>query len=445
MRVLLVEDDDILSYALSSMLRSHSIAVDACATASEASRIAQRVRFDAALVDLGLPDCDGGALIAQLARAPSKLPVICMTGRDSTESVVAAMRAGAFDYLVKPVPENQLIGVVKAAARSATRTPNVGAHVVPPLGSSTMWRDVLELASRIAAAPRAKVLIVGESGTGKDVIARYVHALSDRRDHPWIALNCACLSADLAEAELFGHEAGSFTGARTRRRGVFELADKGTLFLDEIGELALPMQAKLLRVLEEARFRRVGAEQEIDVDVRFVFATNQPLRQRAESGLFRWDLYQRLAVFEIELPPLRARPGDARHLIEGLLPGIADALGIEVPAIEPGVWPIVDSYTWPGNVRELRNFLERAVVMSRGVIGTELVRQMLGRSDVPAPAPSPLRPPSGPASDSDDPLDLAAAIRAHCERAVQWSGGNISAAARQLGISRGALRRHLQG
>jgi DNA-binding NtrC family response regulator len=370
-----------------------------------------------------------------------------MTGCSSTESVVAAMRAGAVDYLIKPVPETQLIRVIRAAARCAEPDNEQQPEVTAPLGQSVVWTDLLDLCQRIAPAQRAKVLITGESGSGKDVVARYIHALSPRRNEPCIVVNCACLSTELAEAELFGHEAGAFTGARGRRKGVLELADGGTLFLDEIGELTLAMQAKLLRVLEDQRFRRIGAENEISVDVRFIFATNQPLRQRAEDGLFRWDLYQRLAVLELALPPIRERPGDTRCLIEGLLPVIAGSFASQTPRVDASAWPLINAYEWPGNVRELRNFLERAVVMSNGTLDARVVRQLLPRAPASA-RPSVVTSDDSTAAmtvtnESGEPLDLAAATRLHCERTLLWAEGNVSLAARQLGVSRGTLRRHL--
>lgn len=471
MRILLVDDDEEFRFALGSVLRLDGFEVLECGTASQATQAVQRSRPDVALVDLGLPDACGTSLIANLRALGNPPAIVCLTGNDATESVIAAMRAGAADYLVKPVRSAQIVVAVRNAASAATRSKDAHARVVAPLGRSAAWLDILDLCARVATADRSKVLITGESGTGKDVVARYIHALSDRSEQPCIVVNCACLSSELAEAEIFGHEAGSFTGARGRRRGVLELAHGGTLFLDEIGELPMPMQAKLLRVIEDRRFRRIGSEREIEVDVRFVFATNRPLRQRAEAGLFRWDLYQRLAVLEIELPPVRARAGDVRVLVEGLSTEIAAGIDIASPQFADDVWPLLERHRWPGNVRELRNFLERAMVLSTGVVTASLVRQLLpecagSRGTHPdgslAPPLTPddavgcdaaesllplqrnaVVPDSRDASASLPPVDLQTAVLNHCERTVAWADGNLSAAARQLGISRNTLRRHL--
>lgn len=447
MRALLVEDDEDLRYAIAAMLRSNGIDVDECPTAAHARNVAKHGHHDVALVDLGLPDSDGTSLVGDLAREPLGVPTICMTGCSTTESVVAAMRAGAVDYLIKPVPSVQLMRVIRASARPDSGASEATDAVTPPLGKSAAWADVLDLCRRVAPAQRAKVLITGESGTGKDVIARYIHALSPRRDEPFVVVNCACITSELAEAELFGHESGAFTGARNRRKGVLELADGGTLFLDEIGELPLAIQAKLLRVLEDQSFRRIGGETEIAVDTRFIFATNQPLRTRAESGLFRWDLYQRLAVFELSLPAVRERAGDVRYLVEGLLPSIARAFDFDTPRVDGSAWQRLEGHEWPGNVRELRNFLERAVVMANGVIDQQVVTRLLPRTTSPAASPPPGPAPETVAETKQAaraPSPLSAAIREHCQRTLDWADGNMSLAARQLGISRGTLRRHLR-
>lgn len=445
--LLLVEDEDDLAFSLGRLLKRDGFSVDVASGFEEALRFSATRLYDAVLLDLGLPDGDGFDLLERLREADGG-PVIVQTGRDDAASAVRALRLGAADYLTKPV-EREALGLalgraleasaLKRALEAARRRPVDGPVV---LGGSPAWKKVVSEIHAAAAAARTPVLLQGESGTGKQVAAELLHAVSPRAGHPFVAVNAACFSSTLLDSELFGHEAGAFTDARVARRGLLELASGGTLFLDEIAELPREIQPKLLRVLEGHPFRRVGGEREIRCDVRLVSASNRRLGEEVAAGRLREDLYHRLRVVEISLPPLRERPEDVRELGLEFLSRAAAQAGRGDLFFSVEAFACLLRYAWPGNVRELRNVVERAVIFAAG--------PSIGPQDLPAevrvgvePARRPGRVGRGADSVPTD-LRLDEAVRRHILAVFDACGGNLTHAATSLGISRPTLREHLR-
>lgn len=372
--ILLVEDKDSLRQMLRLTLENAGHSVEATGNPSEAIKRLERARFRLVLTDLRMPGASGLDVLRAARAADGLLPVVVMTAYGSIDEAVQAMKDGAYDFLQKPVDSRHLLLVVERALEAGQlRTENVllreeyaGRYNFPRIiGESAAIKATAKLVQQVA--PRAStVLLLGESGTGKELFARAVHQLSDRAKGPFVALNCAAIPETLIENELFGHERGAYTGADSRRAGKFELSHGGTLFLDEIGELPLTVQSKLLRALESGRVTRLGGSLELDVDVRVVAATNRDLRAAVATKGFREDLYFRLAVFPVEIPPLRDRENDV-ELLAGFF---AASCGVEIRGkamtMAPAALARLRSYAWPGNVRELRNCLERACILADG-------------------------------------------------------------------------------
>ncbi|MBW7908124.1 MAG: sigma-54-dependent Fis family transcriptional regulator [Kiritimatiellae bacterium] len=394
---------------------------------------------DVMLSDVRMPGMDGLTLL-QRAIARSPAPVcIMLTAYGSIELAVEAMRRGAYDFMTKPINLDRLELVLKRALESRALVEENRAlreqldarfGLENIVGQSPALQEVFDTIRQVAQS-RATVLIQGESGTGKELVAQALHRLSPRSKGPFIAVHCAALSETLLESELFGHERGAFTGATERRRGRFELADGGTLFLDEIGEIDSSLQVKILRVLEERRFERVGGQETIDVDVRLVAATNRDLKKKVEEGTFREDLFYRLDVVAIRLPPLRERVGDLPLLVDHFISVFAEENGKKIVGITPEAMQALGGYEWPGNVRELRNMVERMVVLARG--------EKLTLRDVPLHVRGELD--AGPARGGA--LSLEANEKQMIVRALKASGGNVTKAAAELGISRRTLHRKL--
>ncbi|MCU0681892.1 MAG: sigma-54 dependent transcriptional regulator [Polyangiaceae bacterium] len=453
-RALVIEDDPDVAAALTRTLARLGCEAETSACMTLANGALAREAFDVVLLDLGLPDRDGLAALDSVLERDPKCRVVVVTGQNDASMAMRALRRGALDYVVKPWERDELARVVGRALGEARRQPPVEAPrprlpraPLPAVGSSPAWRRAVDDLRAAAESSRAAVLICGESGTGKEVAAQLVHQWGPRAAAPFVTLNAACLPSSLLESELFGHEPGAFTGARTMRRGLFELASGGTLFLDEIGELPLDLQPKLLRVLEGHPFRRLGGEREVKVDVRLVAATNRPLPEMVRQGKFREDLYYRLRVLELHLPALRERPGDVRELALFFADRLAREQGLPGPLLQPGVLERLSAHGWPGNVRELRNVIERALVLSRGApVGPEHLPESLGStaaSDAPASSrPEAERAPA--AALVGDDLSLEGAVRRHVVAVYAQNGGNISRTAVALGISRVALRRKLR-
>ncbi len=395
---------------------------------------------DVMLSDVRMPGMDGLTLLQRaMARTPQPL-CIMLTAYGSIELAVEAMRRGAYDFMTKPISLDRLDIVLKRALQTRSlETENRALReqldarygMENIIGQSPAMQEVFDTVRQVAPS-RATVLILGESGTGKELVAHALHQLSPRNKSPFIAVHCAALSTTLLESELFGHEKGAFTGAAERRRGRFELADGGTLFLDEIGEIDPALQVKILRVLEERRFERVGGSETIDVDVRLVAATNRDLKKMVAEGTFREDLFYRLDVVTVQMPPLRERAGDIPLLAQHFVTTFARENGKALDGITPDALQALVEHDWPGNVRELRNVIERMVVLSRG--------DRLTLRDLP-PA---LREGAGAASlPRGGALSIEATEKQLIVRALKAHDGNVTRAAEDLGISRRTLHRKL--
>ena len=372
--VLIVEDKDSLRTMLRHALEGHGHAVLEARDEAEAVEQLRQSRPVVVLTDLKLPVGDGFGVLRAAKELDPDLQVVVMTAYGSIQDAVSAMKEGALDFLAKPIdPDHLLLMVGRAIAQRRMLTEYIilkeelaerrGAPRI--IGEDGKLRQVSQQLHR-AAATDATVLLEGESGTGKELFARALHALSPRADGPFVAINCAAIPETLLETELFGHEKGAFTGAAQRKPGRFEIAHRGTLFLDEIGDLPLPLQAKILRVLEEKQFERVGGTQSLHVDVRIVAATNRHLKQRVSERQFREDLYFRLSVFPIVIPPLRERGDDVLILARHFVDKFCRDLNKSALAIAPAAIDELRTYSWPGNVRELQNCIERAVILADG-------------------------------------------------------------------------------
>ena len=365
-RVLIVEDRESLRRMLERALAGEGYEVAAAATGGEGVRAARERPFDLVLTDLKLPDLSGLEVLAASRAAQPRVPVVVLTGYGTVAAAVEAMKLGAYDFLEKPVELDDLLRLVEGAIGQPEAAAAFAAPGAPPIvGAHPRLRAALRLLQRVAPT-ESTVLLTGESGTGKELFARALHALSPRRGGPFVAVNCAAIPETLLENELFGHEKGAFTGADRRQPGRFELAQGGTLLLDEIGELPPAVQGKVLRVLEERTFERVGSGRTQRADVRLVAATNRDLRAMVEAGEFRSDLYFRLAVFPVELPALRERASDVPLLARHLLAEIARRHHREPPALDDEAAALLAAQPWPGNVRELANLLERAAILGEG-------------------------------------------------------------------------------
>ena len=435
--VLVVEDKASLRQMLEEMLRAEGHRVEGIASGSAAvERLRAGSPVDVVLTDWRLPGADGLAVLDAARSVDPTLAVLVMTAFGSIETAVDAMKRGAEDFITKPVdPDLLRLLVARAIERRAGRRQSLlfaeaQSRLMPPIvGESAALQAVRAETERVAATD-ATVLLEGESGTGKELFARAIHTLSTRRDRPFVAINCAAIPDTLLESELFGHERGSFTGAAGRRLGKFELADGGTVFLDEIGELTAATQAKLLRVLQEKSFHRVGGTSSIQVDVRIVAASNRPLDQLVAQGAFREDLYYRVRVFPIRIPPLRDRPEDIDPIIDFFLGALPHELGRKAMRLDPGARERLRAYEWPGNVRELRNCLERAIILAESDVISE--RHLRLSPDSPAAAAAPVREES---LEAVRERAGAAAERVALARALERARGDRTAAAKALGVT----------
>ena len=388
-RILIVEDEENARRGYEALLRKWGYEVMGCTSAEEA--LARFSEFHPAVMiaDVELPGMDGLELLQRLGGELQEVPAIVITGKGSEERAVVAIEAGAFWYIEKPLKAAVLRALLERAlgkvhdrrrADVLTRQLRATGRLGELVGASKAMQEVMLLVE-MAAPSTAPVLITGETGSGKEIVARTMHRLSPRAAGPFVAINCSAIPESLMESEIFGHERGAFTGAAERRLGCFELADGGTLLLDEIGEMPAPTQAKLLRVLEEHKIRRLGSKVETPADVRVLAATNKDPEQAVAQGQLRQDLYFRLNVFHIHLPPLREHKEDLPLLVEYLLAQINEKHGRDARNVTSDVMELFKSYTWPGNIRELRNVLERAAIAcNRDVIGRAHLPAEFGRS-----------------------------------------------------------------
>jgi DNA-binding NtrC family response regulator len=443
--ILVVDDERSTLDALSTILSREGHDVLTVASGQEALALLQDEELDLLLSDVKMPNMDGLALLRHVKAHHAGTVVIMMSGHQDVTAAVEAMKAGAFDYLVKPFGREDVLRTVqKALAHRSLLVENLAlkrqvryqiarAHVI---GSSLAWRKICEMVEQIAPS-RATALITGESGTGKELIAALIHHLSPRADQPFITLNAAALPATLLEAELFGHEKGAFTGAQQRKPGRFELADGGTLFLDEIGEMPPEVQVKILRVLQDGAFERLGSTRTLRVDVRVVAATNKDLMREVEAGRFRLDLYYRLNVITLQLPALRERREDIPLLVAHFLRKYAEQNNKEVSGIQQQALQCLQRYDWPGNVRELENVIERAVVLAKEpIIGAaELPGHFQEKEFLPTPTDHFVLPLNATLADIE---------REAIAQALQHSAGNRQATARSLNIGVATLYRKLK-
>jgi len=381
-RILVVDDDRNLLELMQMRLEASGYEVTTTPDEDRALDLAEEETFDLAVIDLQLDRRNGIAVMEDLHRITPGLPAIILTAHGSIESAVEAMKKGAFSYLTKPFDPRELTIQIERALETKRLSSEVERlkemveeryAISGVIARSAAMRKVLEQVSRIAGTD-STVLIRGESGTGKELVARAIHLGSPRRDRPFVEINCAALPETLLESELFGHEKGAFTGAVRRSRGLFAHADGGTIFLDEVGDMPLPLQAKLLRVLQEKRIRPVGGEVASEIDVRVVAATNKDLEQEVREGRFRKDLYYRIHVIPVHLPPLRERKEDIIPLADHFLRRFAGAMKKKIKGFTPGAVKKLTAHHWPGNVRELENTIEYAVAMTdRATISEALI------------------------------------------------------------------------
>ncbi len=439
--ILVADDEKNIREGLGAYLELDGYDAILASDGKEAIQEIERSGVDLLITDLRMPALSGGELLKIVASRYPSIPVIVLTGHGTVEDAVEAMRNGAYDFITKPVNLDHLSLLIKRALERkelARRNEELLQEIESQkkissiVGHSPAIRRIFELVRKVAPT-KASVLITGESGVGKELVADALHNLSPRSDKPFIKVHCAALAESLLESELFGHEKGSFTGAQARKKGRFELANEGTLFLDEIGEINQNVQIKILRVLQEKRFERVGGEESLEVDVRVVAATNRDLKEEIQKGAFREDLYYRLNVVNIHVPPLRERKDDIPLLAQAFLAEFASDNGKAIDGFDPKARAAIFAYGWPGNVRELRNCIESAVVMASG--------PLIGMDDLPpgvrkSAEESVVRIPIG--------SSLSDAEKALIRDTLAAQGGNKSKTAEILGIGRKTLYQKIQ-
>ncbi|MBS0369619.1 MAG: sigma-54-dependent Fis family transcriptional regulator [Proteobacteria bacterium] len=437
--VLIVDDEDDIRELLELTLLRLGLVSDGAANLAEARRLLGEKRYRLCLTDMRLPDGDGLELVRYISENVRDLPVAVITAFGSMDNAVTALKAGAFDYLAKPVSIDQLRALVKSVfSVSAKDGDNQHKDSSSLIGDSPAMVQVRSLIEKLARS-QAPVFISGESGSGKERAARMIHELGPRAAAPFVAVNCGAIPENLMESEFFGAKKGAFTGADTDREGFFQAAHGGTLFLDEVGDLPLAMQVKLLRAIQEKKFRRLGDTAETAVDVRILSATHQNLKAMVEASRFRQDLFYRLNVIELRMPALRERSEDIPRLAEILLERLAEVSGMPVACLSEGAVKALGAYSFPGNVRELENILERALALSSGQV-IEADDLLLDPADIGESSPATATAPAG--TDLQDYLDQ---VERHAiEEALEKSGGNRTAAARHLGVTFRSLRYRLE-
>lgn len=477
-RILIVDDERMVRWTLNEALKGWGYEPIEAGTVMGALSAFETERPAAVLLDINLPDGSGLDVLTQIKQMHSHAVVIMITANVMVEDTLAALRGGAYDFISKPINLNEL----QVTIRNGLETGKLRKEVTQMrkersrqfnfeqiIGESPAMKRMMTLARKVAESEASSVLLQGESGTGKDLVAKAIHYGSRRSEGPFVAINCAAIPATLLESELFGYEKGAFTDAKNRKEGMFEQAEGGTIFLDEIGELELGLQAKLLRVLEEGAFRRVGGLRDIPLDVRVIAASNRDLKTESEAGHFRLDLYYRLSVIQIDIPPLRERDTDVLLLSEYYISQFNQKLHKQIRGLSQEVIDIFRNYPWRGNVRELRNVIERVMILEetdyitaqwlpRGVIGDEPivipvleVAPLATMAAAEAAAPSSVAVPAPVSAPASLPftlppagVELEAVEMSLVAQALQRSGGNQTRAAELLGISRDQLRYRLK-
>jgi DNA-binding NtrC family response regulator len=470
-KVLIVEDEPVVRNLQTEIFTRRKFAVSTAETLAQAEALLTKESFDLVMLDIRLPDGDGQQFLERLATLPERPLVVMVTGYGSIESAVACMRAGAFDYVLKPFTPSQIDIIIKKGQSyrqllqvNKLLSDQQGEDEGAIVGKSPTMLRLRQLIERVAPTD-ATVLITGENGTGKEMVARELYRRSPRRQNPFIKVNCAAISENLIESEFFGHERGAFTGATDRREGRFELANQGTLLLDEVSEIPANLQAKLLRVLQEREFERVGGNRTIKVNVRILATSNRDLIGYVEKGAFRQDLYYRLNVFPVHVPPLRERAEDILPLADHFLARYARKFGIKVAGFSESARNAMLAYRWPGNVRELQNTIERAVILteegravSAAALGLPLVGSVTSSGEALLNSSVPFDFEQKPAAAATEPasevmpmmdaaghvLTIAELEKQAIKAALQRTGGNRTKAAEALGISIRTLRNKLQ-
>jgi len=451
--VLIIEDEEGVRTALARRLEMDGCQVAAATTGEEGMNHLDAAPVDLVLLDYRLPDIDGLAILQTIGEKWPDTLTVMMTAYTNVDLAIQAIRLGAYDYVSKPFSLDEMMVVVeKALEAKRLRTEVEWFRTAQQeefgfdriVARDPRMREVLNLLKNVAASEARTILLQGESGTGKDLVAKVLHYNSPRADHPFMNITCTALAETLLESELFGHEKGAFTDAWEKKKGLFELADGGTIFLDEIGDMPPPLQAKLLRFLEEKAFRRVGGTEDLVVDVRIIAATNKNLRDLVANRLFREDLFYRLNIFPVTLPPLRHRPHDIPVLADYFVERFNAEFHKAITGIDPAAMAVMQAYDWPGNVREMRNLIERAMLLSgSGRLTVDGLPTELMTSAIVAGSDS---------EENAEPLivlgpkgvDIREVERLLVEKAIEQADGNQSRAAQLLGLSRDQLRYRLQ-
>ena len=448
-RILIVEDEKLIRWSIKSRLQDDGFVVAEAENGKTAFELLEQDDCDLMILDYRLPDSTGLEILERVRRGMPEVSVIMMTAYGTVESAVQAMKLGAFDYLTKPVNLDELAVVVQKALettslrrevhrlRSEQREFHGGTRII---GKSAVMQEVLTLVRKVCASQATTVLLEGESGTGKNVVAKAIHYGSPRADRPFVNITCSALTETLLESELFGHERGAFTDAKTQKKGLLEVSDGGTAFLDEIGEMGLAMQAKLLRFLEEKTFKRVGGTRDIHVDVRIIAATNRDLEDAVRNGAFREDLFYRMKVIPIRLPALRERREDIPILVQHFLDHFNQEFRKNTLEVAPAAVDCLMDYDWPGNIRELRNAIERIMILE--------TKERIEREDLPpgirdggggGAGPRPAAGTGAPAVPIGA-MTLEEMEREAIRQALERAGNNQVRASKLLGISRDTLR-----
>ena len=435
-KVLIVDDEVDICELIEITLMRMDIASQSAHNITDAKLLLETEHFDLCLTDMRMPDGSGIDLVSHVQQNHSELPIAVITAHGNMESAVKALKAGAFDFVSKPVDIQILRNLVSAATTLPEKTEKkkTGKDQVTITGESDVVKTLLNNIAKLARN-QAPVFIHGESGSGKERVAKMIHQQGSRSEGPFVPVNCGAIPAELMESEFFGHLKGSFTGAHSDKEGLFQAANGGTLFLDEIAELPLNMQVKLLRVIQEKAVRAVGASHENPVDVRILSASHKNLVKLVADNAFREDLYYRINVIELTIPSLRERREDIPMFVEQLLVGLADKMGVEIPAIEVEAIKSLQNYHFPGNVRELENILERAIALSDDDTISQQDLNLKPVADTQSADPAPV---------AVDPMDLAGQERNSIVQALEQTRWNKTAAAKKLGLSLRQLRYRLQ-
>ena len=448
--LLIIEDEELLGHELARHFGKQRWETTLVSTLAEAGKCIVEQRIDPLVVlsDMNLPDGNALDFMERCKESTNSTEWLLLTGYGSVADSVRAVRLGAYDFIEKPCELDRLDLLVEGAARSARAQRRLETQVQEQnskyslqtlAGKSPAMRLLREMVEQMVQVPFSSLIITGETGTGKGLVTKVLHYSGMRGKGPLVEINCAALPRELLESELFGYEAGAFTGAKKRRRGLFEQAHNGTLFLDEIGEMDLELQGKLLKAVEELRIRRLGGELEIDVDVQIIAATNQDLQQEVNSGAFRQDLYHRLNVINLHIPPLRERLQDLQDLVLLFIAENNAKFGKNIRTVPQSVWTKLQSYHWPGNIRELRNIIERCVLLANGEVFPEQWLQLPNQASGPAATAE-----SGIFLPLDGSLTMQDMEKYIIQEVLHRTGNNVTAAARMLGTTRETLRYRVQ-